>query len=100
VQLMGADIPPRINPITGFSSWATWAVQGFGDFNGDGTIGNSTISSTIKLPTPFSSHGRAELPVRGRRASIHAPGASDLVLRNIGTGQFEIYGIASNYSRC
>jgi hypothetical protein len=30
-------MPPRINAITGFSSWATWAVQGFGDFNGDGT---------------------------------------------------------------
>jgi hypothetical protein len=41
VQLMGkphrADMPPRINAITGFSSWATWAVQGFGEFNGDGT---------------------------------------------------------------
>src|SRR5262249_3164210 len=29
-------------------------------------------------------------------APIHAAGASDLVLRNINTGQFEVYDIASN----
>jgi hypothetical protein len=29
-------------------------------------------------------------------APIHAPGASDLVLRNVNTGQFEVYDIAGN----
>jgi hypothetical protein len=29
-------------------------------------------------------------------APIHAPGASDLVLRNVNTGQFEVYNIANN----
>jgi hypothetical protein len=29
-------------------------------------------------------------------ASVHAPGASDLVLRNVNTGQFEVYDIANN----
>ena len=29
-------------------------------------------------------------------APIHAPGASDLVLRNANTGQFEVYDIANN----
>ena len=29
-------------------------------------------------------------------APIHAPGASDLVLRNVNTGQFEVYDIANN----
>jgi len=29
-------------------------------------------------------------------APIHAPGASDLVLRNVNTGAFEVYDIASN----
>ena len=27
---------------------------------------------------------------------VHAPGASDLVLRNVNTGQFEVYDIANN----
>src|SRR5262249_30334447 len=29
-------------------------------------------------------------------APVHAPGASDLVLRNVNTGQFEVYDIANN----
>jgi hypothetical protein len=29
-------------------------------------------------------------------APIHAPGASDLVLRNVNTGAFEVYDIANN----
>jgi hypothetical protein len=29
-------------------------------------------------------------------APIHAPGASDLVLRNVNTGQFEVYDINNN----
>jgi hypothetical protein len=29
-------------------------------------------------------------------APIHAPGASDLVLRNVNTGAFEVYDIAGN----
>jgi hypothetical protein len=29
-------------------------------------------------------------------APIHAPGASDLVLRNVNTGQFQVYNIANN----
>jgi hypothetical protein len=29
-------------------------------------------------------------------APIHGPGASDLVLRNVNTGAFEVYDIASN----
>jgi hypothetical protein len=29
-------------------------------------------------------------------APIHAPGASDLVLRNVNTGAFEVYNIANN----
>jgi hypothetical protein len=29
-------------------------------------------------------------------ASVHAPGASDLVLRNVNTGAFEVYNIANN----
>jgi hypothetical protein len=29
-------------------------------------------------------------------APIHAPGASDLVLRNVNSGQFEVYDIANN----
>jgi hypothetical protein len=29
-------------------------------------------------------------------APIHGPGASDLVLRNVNTGQFEVYDIANN----
>jgi hypothetical protein len=29
-------------------------------------------------------------------APIHGPGASDLVLRNVNTGQFEVYNIANN----
>jgi hypothetical protein len=29
-------------------------------------------------------------------APIHAPGASDLVLRNINTGAFQVYNIANN----
>jgi hypothetical protein len=38
------------------------------------------------------------LAVRGDRADppIHAAGASDLVLRNVNTGQFEVYDIAGN----
>jgi hypothetical protein len=27
---------------------------------------------------------------------VHGPGASDLVLRNVNTGQFEVYDIANN----
>ena len=29
-------------------------------------------------------------------APIHGPGTSDLVLRNVNTGQFEVYNIANN----
>jgi len=29
-------------------------------------------------------------------APVHAPGASDLVLRNVNTGAFQVYNIASN----
>ena len=29
-------------------------------------------------------------------APVHAPGASDLVLRNVNTGAFEVYDIANN----
>jgi hypothetical protein len=29
-------------------------------------------------------------------APVHSPGASDLVLRNVNTGQFEVYDIAAN----
>jgi hypothetical protein len=31
-----------------------------------------------------------------RIGPIHAPGASDLVLRNVNTGAFEVYDIAGN----
>ena len=29
-------------------------------------------------------------------APVHGPGASDLVLRNVNTGQFEVYNTANN----
>jgi hypothetical protein len=43
----------------------------------------------------FYRHGGIGLAVRGHRP-VHAPGASDLVLRNINTGAFEVYDIAGN----
>ena len=56
----------------------------------------STTSPTIKSPAPPSS-ARSGLDWQfAGIAPIHAPGASDLVLRNVNTGAFEVYDIANN----
>src|SRR5712672_2777210 len=98
-QITGANFMGRVG--------LTWSVQGFGDFNGDGTtdmilrnfntgdlqlydIANNQITNSFFLGTIGLDWRFAGV------APIHAPGASDLVLRNINTGQFEVYDIAGN----
>jgi hypothetical protein len=44
----------------------------------------------------FGSDTTDMLLVVRRRCSVHAAGASDLVLRNVNSGQIEVYDIANN----
>jgi hypothetical protein len=47
------------------------------------------------LPVPFAHHVGLDWQYAGV-APIHGPGTSDLVLRNVNTGAFQVYNIANN----
>jgi len=57
---------------------------------------NSTTSATIRSRPPSSSVTSGLDWQFAGIGPIHAPGASDLVLRNVNTGAFEVYEIANN----
>ena len=86
-----------------------WQVAGFGDFSGHANetdmlmrnikyrrIRDSTTSATMRSPTP-APMGQVglEWQVVGF-GSIDGAGASDMLMRNINTGAFEIYDIGNN----
>ena len=66
-----------------------------------------TVPVVEITPTPHPVHAKTlqRLPdtsVTGSStgiASVHAPGASDLILRNVNTGAFEVYANAGNGGR-
>ena len=63
-------------------------VRGRGDNISNNQITNTAFIGTVGLDGQYAGI-----------APIHAAGASDLVLRNIDTGAFEVYDIAHRHGR-
>ena len=101
----------RNNQITGSSSMGrvglTWSVEGFGDFNGDGTsdmiMRNVTgalqvydiANNQIIGSAPMGTIGREWRPSGFGHFSGN-PGETDMLMRNTNTGDLELYDIANN----
>jgi hypothetical protein len=102
----------RNNTITGYNPMGrvglTWFVEGFGDFNGDGTsdmimrnagtgalqvydIANNQFTNSA----PMGTIGR-EWRSSGFGNFSGVPGETDMLMRNFNTGELRVYDISNN----
>jgi probable HAF family extracellular repeat protein len=98
-QITGANFMGRVG--------LTWSVQGFGDFNGDGTsdmIMRNGLTGQLQVYDIANNQftGSAPMGTIGRewRASgfgdFNGDGTTDMIMRNFNTGDLQLYDIANN----